>query len=114
MVKRVAAVDPAFVTTVYHPPTLEERSREMYAHQRWRILWRTLLAMVVAIPTFVIGIVFMSLVPMNNAGRHYLMEASWVGSVRRADWALLILATPVYFFAADVFHVRAFKELRVL
>ena len=34
--------------------------------------------------------------------------------VSRAEWALFIIATPVYFCAADVFHRRAIKELRAL
>jgi len=68
--------------------------------------------LIVAIPTLIIGIVFMSLVPMHNSSRHFLMQPLVVG-VSRAQWALLIMATPVYLFCADVFHVRAFKEVRV-
>jgi Cu+-exporting ATPase len=32
--------------------------------------------------------------------------------VSRAQWALFIMATPVYFLCADVFHIRALKEIR--
>lgn len=35
-------------------------------------------------------------------------------NVSRAQWALLIISTPVYFFAADAFHRRAIKELFAL
>jgi Cu+-exporting ATPase len=35
-------------------------------------------------------------------------------NVSRGQWALLVISTPVYFFAADVFHRRAFKELVAL
>ncbi|KAI9883230.1 MAG: hypothetical protein M1823_005006 [Watsoniomyces obsoletus] len=114
IIARIAAVDPAFETTIYHPPTLEERARVMLLHERWRFMRRTMVAVAVGIPTFVIGIVYMSLVPDGNRGREYLMHPMWLGSVRRADWALWFLATLVYFFAADVFHVRALKELRAL
>ncbi|KAK4077262.1 hypothetical protein Purlil1_12414 [Purpureocillium lilacinum] len=54
----------------------------------------------------------MSLVPQNNPGRHYLMER--LRGVTRGEWALFVLATPVYFFAADVFHRRSIKELHSL
>ncbi|KAK1918332.1 hypothetical protein P3342_001250 [Pyrenophora teres f. teres] len=36
----------------------------------------------------------------------------WAGNVTRLSWALFILATPIYFLAADTFHRRALKELR--
>ncbi|KAK5725142.1 hypothetical protein LTS12_027485, partial [Elasticomyces elasticus] len=34
--------------------------------------------------------------------------------VTRAEWALLVMATPVYFFGADIFHRRTIKELHYL
>ena len=110
----IAAADPAFSAAINHPPTLEERARKMHRQEQGRILRRTLLAIAVALPTFVIGIVFMSLVPKRDSGRQYLMQSMGSGSASRADWALFILASPVYFFAADIFHLRALKELRVL
>ena len=110
----IAAADPAFSTTINHPPTLEERAQKMHLQEQGRILRRTLLAIAVALPTFVIGIVFMSLVPKRNSGRQYLMRSMGLGSASRADWALFILASPVYFFAADIFHLRALKEIRAL
>ncbi|KAI9796212.1 MAG: hypothetical protein M1833_006463 [Piccolia ochrophora] len=41
-------------------------------------------------------------------------ERMWSGTATRAEWSLLFLSTPVMFFAADVFHVRALKEIRAL
>ena len=52
------------------------------------------------------------LVPKDNQARHYIMGP--MAGVSRAEWALFILSTPVYFFAADVFHRRMLKELRAL
>ncbi|KAK5311200.1 hypothetical protein LTR93_011800 [Exophiala xenobiotica] len=82
--------------TMYYPPTIEERSRAMQLHERRRLLLRLLLSFIVAIPTFLISVVWMSLVPSTNR------------------WALFFLATPVMFLAADVFHIRAIKEIRAL
>ncbi|KAI9830216.1 MAG: hypothetical protein M1826_005018 [Phylliscum demangeonii] len=111
---RTTVVDPAFVVTVHHPPTIEERSRAMHDHERQRIMRRMLLSVAAVIPVFLIGIVFMSLVPKDNPVRAYLMQPMWAGSVSRAQWALFLLATPVFFLAADLFHARALKELRAL
>ncbi|KAF2850805.1 heavy metal translocatin [Plenodomus tracheiphilus IPT5] len=107
-------LNPAFEPSVYHPPTLEERAREMHAEERKRILFRLVLCIVVAIPTFILGIVLMSLVGDKNPARKYMMEKMWAGSVNRLSWALFVLATPIYFFAADTFHRRAIKELKAM
>lgn len=109
ILRTISSVDPEFTSRVYHPPTLEERATQMHARAQRRILYRVVLSVIVAIPTFVIGIVYMALVPMNNSGRRYLAELSH--GVSRAEWALFAMATPVYFSAADVFHRRTVKEL---
>ncbi|KAI1271011.1 heavy metal translocating P-type ATPase [Xylaria sp. FL0933] len=106
----IEASDPAFKASIYHPPTLEERSRKMQAQHQKQILFRTLLTFIIAIPTFIIGIVYMSLLPQNNSGRRYLMDP-WVSGINRAQIALFILATPVYFCTADIFHRRTMKEI---
>lgn len=108
----ISTADAAFNATIYHPPTIEERAAEMHRHIRQRIFYRVLLSLVIAIPTFIIGIVFMGLVPSTNPSRRYLMEP--VRGVTRAEWATFVMATLVYLFAADVFHRRTTKELRSL
>ncbi|RYN56632.1 Copper-transporting ATPase 2 [Alternaria tenuissima] len=108
----IESFNPAFQPSIFHPPTLEERAREMHAQERTRILFRLVLCIIVAIPTFVLGIVFMSLISSKNPIRRYLMGNMWAGNVTRLSWALFILSSPVYFFAADTFHRRALKELR--
>ena len=86
----------------------------MQRQHMWRIARRLLLAVLTAIPAFIIGIVYMSLVPGDNSGVMYLEQPIWVGQVSRMEWALFIMATPVYFFAADLFHRRMLSELVVL
>lgn len=110
----ISTIDPAFQVSVYHPPTLEERSRKMHARQRRHILLRVALSVTIAVPTFIIGIVLMSLVPSTKPIRDYFIHPMWSGRASRAGWALFILATPVYFFAADLFHRRALKEVWAL
>jgi heavy metal translocating P-type ATPase len=109
----IEASDPALAASIYHPPTLEERSKQIRRKHQKEIFFRVILTFVICIPTFVIGIVYMSLVPSNNHGRMLLMKP-WTSGISRAQIALFILATPVYFFGADIFHKRAFKEIKNL
>jgi Cu+-exporting ATPase len=107
----ISAADSSLTPSIYHPPTLEERSRQIHAREQVRILIRVILTLVIAIPTLIIGIIYMSLVSSDNPGRVFLMKPM-PSSVSRAQWALFIMATPVYFLCADVFHVRAVKEVK--
>ncbi|RAH63819.1 putative copper resistance-associated P-type ATPase [Aspergillus aculeatinus CBS 121060] len=101
----------SFTATVYHPPSVEDRSRAMQRYERRRLLTRFIFVLAVAIPTFLLGIVFMTLVSSNNPTRKYLEEPMWAGDASRLEWALFIMTTPVMFYGADIFHVRAMKEI---
>ncbi|KAI1503489.1 copper transporting P-type ATPase [Biscogniauxia marginata] len=109
----IEASDPAFKASIYHPPTLEERSKRIHSRHQRQIFIRVMFTFIVAIPTFVIGILYMSLMPDTDSGKIFLM-APWTSGISRAQIALFIMATPVYFFAADIFHRRAVKEIRSL
>jgi Cu+-exporting ATPase len=108
----ISNVDPAFRPHIFHPMTIEERSRRMHNREQRQILYRLLFCVVAAIPTFIIGIVFMSLVPKQDSTREYFMKP--IKGASRAEWALFVLSTPVYFLSADIFHRRMIKELRSL
>lgn len=103
-----------FQASIYHPPSIEDRSRAMQLHERRRFLFRLAFVSMVAIPTFIIGIVFMDLVPSDNRAHQYLSEPILGGSVSRMEWAMFFATTPVMFYGADVFHIRAMKEVRAL
>ncbi|KAM7192900.1 E1-E2 ATPase domain containing protein [Rhypophila sp. PSN 637] len=109
----VEASDQAFKASIYHAPSLEERSKQIQRQHQRKILYRVIFAGLICIPTFVIGIVYMSLLPMSNPGKHALMQP-WTSGISRAQMALFILATPPYFYGADVFHRRAIKEIMTL
>ena len=104
----------SFSARIHHPLSIEDRSRAMHHHEQRRLLTRLLFVFAVAIPTFLIGIVFMSLVPSQNSTRMYLEQTIWSGSVTRIEWALFIMSTPVMFYGTDVFHTRALKEIHAL
>src|SRR5262245_53730224 len=97
---------PPFGVSFHVPPSIEQLARRMQLRERRDLLFRLLFSVIVAIPTFIIGIVFMSLVKDNNASRRYLMEPIWAGNVSRIEWALFFLATPVMFYSANIFHRR--------
>ncbi|KAH7477682.1 E1-E2 ATPase-domain-containing protein [Fusarium oxysporum f. sp. albedinis] len=113
ILQAIEAADESLKASIYHPPTLEERSRIIRAKHQQALLYRVILTIVFAVPTFVLGIVYMSLLPDSNHGKMYLMKP-WVSGLSRLDICLFALATPVYFLAADVFHVRAVKEVRTM
>lgn len=109
-----SASSPPYNVSVYHPPTLEERARRMQLRERQNLLYRLAFSFIAAIPTFVIGITYMTLVSHHDPTRAYLMTPVWAGRVPRGEWALFIMSTPVMFYGAGSFHRRSIKEIRAL
>jgi P-type Cu+ transporter len=114
IVSTINSSHETFKASIYHPPSIEDRSRVMQLRERRRFLFRLAFVFMVAIPTFLIGIVFMDLVPSDNKVRQYLSEPILGGSVSRMEWAMFFATTPVMFYGADVFHIRAMKEVHAL
>lgn len=83
----------------------------MHAREQRALLLRLISAIIVAIPTFIIGIVYMTLIPSHNETRMFFMRPMWTGNASRAEWAMFFLATPVMFYSAGQFHKRSLKEL---
>lgn len=94
--------------------TLDEHLRKMAKRETKKIVTRLFVATIFAIPTFIFGVVGMALLPKRDRFRKWLDEPLWYGKASRDTWILFILSTPVYFFVADIFHRKAFKEIRVL
>lgn len=105
---------PQFRVTIHSPPSLEDRARLVQARERRNLLYRLGLSFIVAVPTFIIGVVFMSLVSTKNPTRNYLMKPMWMGNASRIQWSLFFLATPVMFYSAGSFHKRSLKEINAL
>lgn len=105
---------PPFEVKIHRPPSLEERARSMQAREQLILLPRLILALVIAIPTFIIGIVFMSLVENGNLTKAFMMQPIWTGNTSRSQWALFFLATPIQLYSANMFHRGAIKEIRAL
>jgi len=111
IVESIQAIDLQWRLSVTHPPSLEERAQRIQVREQRRLLIRIILTLIIAIPTFILGVVFMSLVKKGNAVRIYMEEPMWAGRASKLEWALFILSTPVMFFAADIFHRRSIKEI---
>lgn len=109
----IEAGDPALSASVYHPATIEERSKQILRRHQLRLLYRVVLTGIICVPTFILGVVFMSLVPSSNATKRYL-TAPWTAGISRLQISLFVMATPVYSLAADMFHTRAIKEIKAL
>ena len=109
----VSAEPTSFSVSIYNPPTLEQRTRSMQLHEQRALLLRLFFTFIIAIPTFIIGIVYMTLVHSSQT-KQYLMAPMWNGNASRTEWALFFLATPVYFYGAGLFHRRSIKEIRTL
>ena len=106
--------NPPFRVTVHNPPSLEDRARLVQARERRSLLYRLGFSVIIAIPTLIIGVVFMSLISPKNPTRHFLMEPMWIGNASRIQWSLFFLSTPVMFYSAGSFHKRSLKEIRAL
>jgi copper chaperone CopZ len=93
--------------------SLEQRAAAARARERDLILLRLLITLVFAIPTFVIAVVAMSLLPSGNAFRRYWETPIW-GMATRGEIALWVLATPVQFGVGAFFYRRSWKSLRTV
>ena len=67
-----------------------------------KLLLRLAAAVIISIPIFIIGIVYMSLVKKESPGRQFFDERLWAGQVSRGEWVLFILSTPIMFYSASV------------
>jgi P-type Cu+ transporter len=109
-----SAKSPPFQVSIDRPPSLEDCARSMQANERSALLRRLIIVIVISLPTFVIGVAFMSLVKDGNSTRTFLMRPMWAGNASRSQWALFFLASPVQFYSADIFHRRSIKEITAL
>ena len=114
LVRAISSTHEAFSAKIWHAPTIEERSRAMQLREERRILARLFFTFLIAIPTLVIGVIYMSLLPESDPTKMWFEEPVWAGNVSRTEWALFLMTTPVMFFGADIFHIHAFKELKAL
>ena len=88
-----ASVPQPFKATVYHPPSLYSRSREMQRREAKSHIRQFLISFVFVIPTFVFGIIGMVALPNSNAFRQWCDAPGWWGGASRVVILLFIFAT---------------------
>ncbi|OQN95433.1 hypothetical protein B0A48_18490 [Cryoendolithus antarcticus] len=112
IIEELNALDNSFTVDIHKAISVEQRSREMLMKEKRAIFLRAILSILAAIPSLIVGVVYMNLVSKHDPGYVYLMHP--LHGVSRAEWANFIMATPVYFLAADHFHRRMLKEVYAL
>ena len=93
---------PISSISIWHPPSSDQVARQLYRKEQRILVFRLIVAITAAIPIFIIGIVYMSLLKADNPGRLYFEKPIWIGQVGRGEWASFIISTPVMFYAAGV------------
>ena len=92
-----ASAPQPFKATVYHPPSLYSRSREIQIREAESRIRQFLISLVFAIPTFVFGIIGMIALPTSNPFRQWCDTPGWWGGASRAVVLLFIFATLTMF-----------------
>jgi P-type Cu+ transporter len=114
IISAITSVDLSLKVSLVQEPTIEERAEALTRKEQRSLLIRLITAFIFSIPTFIFGIVFMSLVPPESSVRHYFEQSMWVDNTSRTVWILFFIATPVWLFVADIFHRKALTELTIL
>lgn len=108
---RRAIAELGFTMSVEKPETSQDRARKAQARERKRILIRLAICVIFCIPTFLIGVVFASLLPDDSSTKMYWHHPVW-GGASRITVSLFALATPIQFGIGQFFYERAYKSLR--
>ena len=93
---------PISSVSIWHPPSSDQVALQIYRKEQKKLIFRLVVAVTAAIPIFIIGILYMSLLKADNPGRLYFERPIWIGQVGRGEWASFIISTPVMFYAAGV------------
>lgn len=106
----LSALAPEFDAQVVRPQSLSERSQAIQKREVRLLASHLLVAVVFAIPTFIIAIVSMVILKMDHPFRQYWDTPVW-GGANRGTVALWPLATVVQFGVGWLFYKRALNAL---
>ncbi|KAL6931206.1 uncharacterized protein HGUI_00299 [Hanseniaspora guilliermondii] len=109
----IDSIDSKITVSVAEKESLQDHMNKIATKELKNIAIRLLITLIFAIPSFIFGILVMSLLPKNNSLKQK-METKTVGNASVLMWILFAVSTPVYFGVNLMFHKKAFKELRVL
>ncbi|WVQ83012.1 hypothetical protein IAT38_005150 [Cryptococcus sp. DSM 104549] len=106
----LSGLAPEFEARVQKTQSLSERSRRIQRREVKVLGWHLGVAFVLAIPTFIIAIVGMILVPGGNDLKMKMMEPKW-GAANLGTLIMWPLATIVQFGVGRLFYQRTFASL---
>lgn len=110
LVAGLADVAPEFDAEVVRSKSVSERSQAIQKHEVRVLAAHLVVAVILAVPTFIIAIVSMVLLPMNHPFRRFWDTAVW-GGANIGTLVLWVLATIVQFGVGRYFYVRAYHGL---
>lgn len=108
---QIASLGPFTIHPVNASTTLASLSQRATTRESQHLLTLLLIAFAFAIPTFLIAIVFMTLLPTSHPLAMYFTDPVW-GSASRGTLALFALSTPVQFGVGAMFYQHAWKSVR--
>jgi len=104
-------VSPAFEAVVVKETPLNDRSKDIQKREVRALSLHWVVAFIFTIPTFVIGIVGMALLPSGNKFHEFTMRPTW-GAARMGAIIVWPIATVVQFGVGRLFYERAFAPIR--
>lgn len=108
---QIAALGPFTIHPINASTTLASLSQRAATRESHHLLLLLLIAFIFAIPTFVIAIVAMSLLPPSHPLAVYFNAPIW-NSATRGTLSLFALATPVQFGVGSMFYRHAWASVR--
>jgi hypothetical protein len=93
----ISGVPRPFYAAFYQRPSIYSRSRKLQRQEAKKTLRLFLASAAFAVPTFIIGVVGMLLLPKSNPFRQWCEGVGWMGGASRAVLILFLLATVVQF-----------------
>ncbi|KAH3901784.1 uncharacterized protein SCDLUD_001563 [Saccharomycodes ludwigii] len=94
--------------------SIEEHLNRLAKLETYNIGVYLLITFSIVIPTFIFGVVGMSLLAKTNPFYKWLEETLPHTNTSRVIWILFILSTPVYFYIDKIFHMKAIKEILMI
>ncbi|ORX37325.1 E1-E2 ATPase-domain-containing protein [Kockovaella imperatae] len=101
---------PEFESHILKPRSISERSRDIQAREVRTLAAHLVAAIVFAIPTFVVAVVGMILLPHGNDFKEWLMSPRW-GAANAGTLILWPLATIIQFGVGRLFYARSLTPI---
>ncbi len=76
-IRTIFKLPTPFIPSLYRPPSLLSRAREMHEREVRRLLLLCAISAVLVVPAFVVGVVAMILLPQHNPFRKWCEKPIW-------------------------------------